>query len=137
MIGPPRGLPFARSSGNNRRVFVRIVTLIATLFVFAFAAGCGGDEEPAAEQTPTAEATEAGGTEVAGREQFASTCGGCHTLADAGTGGRVGPDLDQLSPDADTVLSAIQTGPGGMPANLLEGEEAREVAEYVAANAGG
>ena len=129
-------------------MLVRIVTLIATALVLVFASGCGGDEptvteEPAAEQTPAAEGetppaeTEGDTAEVAGQEQFVNTCGGCHVLADAGTNGQVGPNLDELAPDVDTVLTAIQVGPGQMPENLLEGEEARQVAEYVAANAGG
>ena len=123
---------------------MRIVTLAATVLLFAFAAGCGGDEavtteEPAAEQTPTGAATEdgAGGTQTAGRESFVNTCGGCHILADAGTNGQLGPNLDELAPDRDTVLTAIEVGPGQMPENLLEGEEARAVADYVAANTGG
>ena len=130
-------------------MLVRIVTLMATALALVFAAGCGGEEpattsEPAAEQTPAAEeeTPAAGETEtdtatVAGQENFVNSCGGCHVLADAGTNGQVGPNLDQLAPDVDTVLTAIQAGPGQMPENLLEGQEAREVAEYVAANAGG
>ncbi len=130
-------------------MLVRIVTLVATALVLVFASGCGGDEpatteEPAAEQTPAAESetppaaeTETDTAEVAGQESFVTTCGGCHTLADAGTNGQVGPNLDELRPDVDTVLTAIELGPGQMPENLLQGEEARQVAEYVAANTGG
>ncbi len=58
-------------------------------------------------------------------------------MADAGTNGQVGPNLDELRPDVDTVLTAIEVGPGQMPENLLQGEEARQVAEYVVANTGG
>lgn len=39
-------------------------------------------------------ATAGGDLAAIGRETFTSTCGGCHTLADAGTSGAVGPDLD-------------------------------------------
>ena len=121
-------------------MLVRILALVAIVFVFV-AAGCGGEdtpttEEPAVEQTPDATATD-GTAEVAGRERFVNTCGGCHTLADAGTNGRVGPNLDDVAPDAEEVLTAIETGPGPMPENLLEGEDARQVAEYVAAATGG
>jgi cytochrome c oxidase subunit 2 len=31
-----------------------------------------------------------------GKQLFAATCGGCHTLADAGTHGTTGPDLDKV-----------------------------------------
>ncbi len=130
-------------------MLVRILTLFVTALVLVFAAGCGGEEpatttEPAAEPTPAAESeTPAAGESgadtaaVAGQERFVTTCGGCHVLADAGTNGQVGPNLDELAPDVDTVLTAIEVGPGQMPENLLEGEEAREVAEYVAASTGG
>ena len=112
-----------------------------------FVAGCGGDEpattqepaiteEPVTEQTPEAPAAGGGTTVAAGQEQFVRSCGSCHTLSDAGTNGQIGPNLDDLAPDVELVLGAIQTGPGQMPENLLEGEEAQQVAEYVAANAG-
>lgn len=52
------------------------------------AADAGGDAEGGANGDA------AGGDLVAvGRETFASTCGSCHTLADAGTSGSIGPDL--------------------------------------------
>lgn len=35
-----------------------------------------------------------GGSQGAGKQLFLDSCGGCHTLADAGTTGAVGPDLD-------------------------------------------
>ena len=125
-------------------MLVRILTLTAAVLLLAVAAGCGGDEaatteEPAPQQTPTATATEAtgGDTQADGRETFVNTCGGCHALVDAETQGQVGPNLDELAPDRDTVLTAIEVGPGQMPENLLQGEEAQAVADYVAANAGG
>ena len=134
-------------------MLVRIITAIATVLVLVFMAGCGGEEaatteEPAAEQTaaaeetPAADETPAGGggetdtAQVAAEELFVNSCGGCHMLSAAGTNGQIGPNLDELAPDVDTVLTAIRVGPGQMPENLLEGEEALAVAEYVADNAG-
>jgi mono/diheme cytochrome c family protein len=73
-----------------------------------------------------------------GRDLFAESCGSCHALEAAGTNGTVGPDLDQLRPDAATVQAAIEnggTGSGAMPANIVRGREAREVADFVAAAA--
>ncbi|MCW2926505.1 MAG: cytochrome c class, partial [Thermoleophilia bacterium] len=70
------------------------------------------------------------------RELFASTCGGCHTLSDAGTNGAVGPNLDETTMDAAAVLSQIDKGAGAMPADLLKGEDAESVANYVAGAAG-
>ncbi len=42
-------------------------------------------------------------------------CASCHTLKDAGATGNVGPNLDQLKPDYDKVLTTLQNGKGGMP----------------------
>ncbi len=67
---------------------------------------------------------------------FAGTCGSCHTLADAGTTGTFGPNLDRLRPDRARVLAAVADGPGAMPAGLLKPARAGAVAGYVAAVAG-
>ena len=79
-----------------------------------------------------------GGTASArsGEEIFTGACGSCHTLAAAGTQGQAGPNLDELGPDKDTVLTAIQEGPSIMPENLVTGAAADTVAQYVADNAG-
>lgn len=69
------------------------------------------------------------------RDLFSTTCGGCHTLSDAGTTGSVGPNLDDTELDAAGVLEVIENGRGAMPAGLLDGEEAQSVADYVAAAA--
>ncbi len=68
----------------------------------------------------------------AARETFVSSCGGCHTLDDAGTSGAVGPNLDEAAPDADTVTEVVTNGRGAMPAGLLSGDELDAVAQYVA-----
>lgn len=80
-----------------------------------------------------------GGTATASKspeETFKSTCGSCHTLADAGTSGSFGPVLDEVKPDKALVLATIAKGPGGMPSNLLEGAQAEAVAGYVSSVAG-
>jgi mono/diheme cytochrome c family protein len=81
-----------------------------------------------------------------GLELFQINCGACHTLAAAGTDGIVGPNLDQLlgtgekTPDTvqtnySRVKNAIKEGLGGrMPPGLVQGEQARTVARFVAAN---
>jgi mono/diheme cytochrome c family protein len=70
------------------------------------------------------------------KAKFATTCGGCHTLADAGTHGTVGPNLDGLKPDLATVEHQIANGGGIMPAGLLKGQDLKDVAEYVSSVAG-
>jgi cytochrome c6 len=73
------------------------------------------------------------------RETFSHDCGTCHTLQAAGTMGITGPDLDQVEPSKEQVLRFIRTGSldGVMPPNLLRGEKAEQVAEFVARTAGG
>jgi mono/diheme cytochrome c family protein len=74
-----------------------------------------------------------------GKQIFTQNCGTCHTLSDAGTSGTVGPVLDQLKPDKQRVVSAIENGgagTGAMPANIVTGEEAQAVATYVSSVAG-
>jgi mono/diheme cytochrome c family protein len=75
-----------------------------------------------------------------GQSLFTASCGGCHTLAAAGTTGTTGPNLDDLQPDEATVTAAIAnggTGSGVMPPDLYTGEQAQQVAAYVASAAGG
>lgn len=68
----------------------------------------------------------------AGRQLFQTTCRVCHSLTDAKAAGTFGPDLDLLQPDAERVLEQIRDGGGGMPPDLLDGEDADLVARYVA-----
>jgi sulfite dehydrogenase len=64
-------------------------------------------------------------------------CSLCHTLADAGAEGAVGPVLDELKPDAERVAKAVKNGLGQMPAytTLSEGQ-VRAIARYVAKASG-
>lgn len=89
-----------------------------------------------------------------GRELFAHTCNLCHTLAGAAAVGRTGPDLDVLIPTIGEslpekqryearkayILSAIlegrARGKGQMPKLLFQGNEAEDVAAFVAVIAG-
>ncbi len=78
--------------------------------------------------------------EAEGRELFARNCSTCHVLSAANAVGKVGPNLDQLRPPKNLSLDAIAKGrargQGQMPAELLDGEDAVNVAEYVARVAG-
>jgi mono/diheme cytochrome c family protein len=75
-----------------------------------------------------------------GREVFKERCSTCHTLDDAGAVGKVGPDLDNLRPPVALTLDALKNGrargQGQMPAQLVTGTEARDVAKYLAKVAG-
>jgi mono/diheme cytochrome c family protein len=81
-----------------------------------------------------------------GLELFQINCGACHTLTAAGTDGVIGPDLDArfgaTTKSADTVkstyttvLTTIENGLGGrMPKGILQGAQAKAVAQFVADN---
>ena len=94
----------------------------------------------------------------AGQSLFQTNCGTCHVLYAAGTDGNFGPDLDPLLAPAGPpsgsaaqetiaavegrVLNAIEEGldsdtiAGRMPGGILTGEQAEEVADFVARTAG-
>jgi mono/diheme cytochrome c family protein len=79
------------------------------------------------------------GGEADGKSIFTSSCGSCHTLADAGTTGAVGPNLDESRPPRALVVDRVTNGQGAMPSfkGSLSPEQIAAVAEYVSSNAGG
>lgn len=95
-----------------------------------------------------------------GRALFQNKCGSCHVLAEAGGGANVGPNLDSAfararadGMDNDTIEGVVQTQIAAprepnvpeddpdyarvyMPADIVEGQDAEDVATYVASVAG-
>jgi mono/diheme cytochrome c family protein len=73
-----------------------------------------------------------------GKSIFTANCGSCHTLADAGTTGTVGPNLDQAKPTKDKVATQVANGGGAMPAfkDSLDPKQIDAVADYVSSAAG-
>jgi len=112
------------------------------LLVAGIAAGCGAVDRVTS------------GDAAAGKVLFKQHCGSCHTLANAGTTGTIGPNLDDaFAADRDPVFASAHTeqtirdvvrgqiayaeqdpgtGKPGMPPDLIHGQEARNVAVYVA-----
>jgi len=95
--------------------------------------------ETETETTDTGGETPAGDP-VAGKEIFlgASGCTGCHTLADAGSSGTVGPNLDDAMPSFDLAFDRVTNGQGGMPSfgTSLTDQQRADVAAYVSSVAG-
>ena len=117
-----------------------LVAAVVTVTFIVMAAGCGGDDDSGSGATSanTAGETTTGGS-TAGAEVFASAgCGTCHTLDAAGSSGSTGPNLDDLQPDKETVVSQVTNGGGGMPAfgDRLSEQEIEDVATYVSESAG-
>jgi cytochrome c553 len=75
-----------------------------------------------------------------GRQLFRQTCSSCHSLAAANARGITGPNLVEIGQvTKNRIVQAIKiggTGQGRMPPELLQGEDAELVGEYVAAVAG-
>ena len=73
-----------------------------------------------------------------GKDIFTANCGSCHTLADAGTSGTVGPNLDQLKPSFEIAQHQVINGGGAMPAfkGTLTPAQITAVAKYVSSVAG-
>jgi mono/diheme cytochrome c family protein len=73
-----------------------------------------------------------------GKDIFTANCGSCHTLADAGTHGNVGPNLDQLKPSFEIAQHQVINGGGAMPAfkGTLTVAQISAVAKYVSSVAG-
>jgi plastocyanin/mono/diheme cytochrome c family protein len=101
----------------------------------AVLAGCGGSAPVTKEDL------------AAGKQKFTSLCGSCHMLQDAKTTGRIGPDLDDAfrgsreqgfkeSQFRGVVEEWIRIAQKPMPRNLVKGQDAENVAAYVASVAG-
>jgi mono/diheme cytochrome c family protein len=85
---------------------------------------------------PEANVTDLTASEQHGRELFGMRCANCHTLKAANASGAIGPNLDQLRPPKALVLNAIKdgraNGNGQMAAELYTGQDAEDVANFVA-----
>jgi len=79
------------------------------------------------------------GDAAAGKTVFTANCGACHTLADAGTSGAVGPNLDDAKPSKELVVTNVTNGKGGMPpfGKSLTAQQIADVAAYVTQSTGG
>ena len=70
-----------------------------------------------------------------GKEIFLNNgnCATCHSLKDVGSNAMVGPNLNEIRPDAGRVKNAVMNGIGVMPAYLgiLSNEEIDAVSYYV------
>jgi len=125
-----------------RRSALTVAALVA--FGGIATAGCGGGGGMTSTTTapPTTDTIPGGptGPLAAGKAVFLgdSGCGGCHTLADAGSSGTVASNLDDKKPTAARVHEVVTTGTGAMPsyAKQLTPQQVTDVAAYVAWAAG-
>jgi mono/diheme cytochrome c family protein len=136
--GPGRARQ-AYLTGGGRGFRIVLVLLYLGLGIAVPAAVIAGREEAAGSGGPLA-STQLPSELERGKELFLETCAGCHNLDAPNARGVTGPDLDSLAPlDEERVLNAIEiggTGENRMPPGLLEGQDAEDVAAYVARVAG-
>jgi len=122
-----------------------MATAAAAVAIVLVLASCGDDADSGdtvAQETATQGAPQAPDAEQPlapaeehGRELFIENCGSCHTLDAAGTQGQIGPNLGDIPLDEEEVLAAIEnggTGTGNMPSGLVSGQDAEDVAAFVA-----
>lgn len=119
---------------------IKLLTLAAGAALVAAVSGCDPTENANLDN---------------GRVAFNEQCGTCHAMAEAGTSAEIGPDLDAAFAaaraaggfDSDTIEGIVEyqisnprqtdpKDPAFMPANLVTGDEKRDVAAYVASVAG-
>jgi mono/diheme cytochrome c family protein len=137
--GPRRaGSGRGPSRGSRRMVAIGVTAVVVLLGVAVPLAVALANRDNHDKSAPGG--VELTAAEAHGRGEFAKYCATCHTLRAANAVGKVGPNLDQLRPPKALVLNAIAQGraqgKGQMPAGLLQGEDAQDVAAFVAATAG-
>jgi mono/diheme cytochrome c family protein len=134
--GPSGALQQLQSQSRGSRKAATVLFVIALLVL--------GVGVPAAviasvdnrNDIPVANVSNLTAAEKHGRELFGLRCAQCHTLKASNAVAQVGPDLDQLRPPKALVLDAIKNGRargnGQMAAGLYAGQDAEDVASYVA-----
>lgn len=115
------------------RSFFTIIAAVAAILALGACGSEGIEVESEADQR--------------GAELFAERCAGCHTLDAAGALGSsnrtvrtMGPNLDERAESTEDVLYAIRNGGFSgaiMPQQIVTGEDAQAVAEFVAKYSGG
>ena len=148
-VGLALGLLFVAFSGGTKGAAAQLMSTsrgarrAATVqfFIAVLVLGAG---VPAAviaavsnnDSIPEANVTDLTASEQHGRDLFGQRCANCHTLKASNAIAEIGPDLDDIRPNKALVLDALQkgraNGNGQMAANLYTGEDAEDVANYVA-----
>jgi cytochrome c6 len=121
------------AAGMRRALAIVVVAIMAVV-----AAACSGEHEVAplpetvvgdVEAPPALEGDPAAGKEIFNEQ----ACGSCHILADAGSSGTTGPNLDESKPPLELVITRVTNGSGAMPSfrDLLDDQQIADVAAYV------
>ncbi len=100
----------------------------------------GGPAQEPAPGPPPPEGEEPPGDPAAGAVVWEEAgCGGCHTLAAAGSAGTIGPNLDESMPSFELAVDRVTNGQGQMPAfaGQLTDQQINDVAAFVTVSTAG
>ena len=148
-IGPAREVLHVQTRGGRKFVNVVLAAVYVGFGVVLPAVILTGNHSNADAQIGGIRLTAA---MKQGRELFGEHCAVCHTLSAANAVGKVGPNLDTLKPPESLILHTLQNGclqnpptpsspetclgNGTMPADIVQGRQALQVAEFVSKVAG-
>jgi mono/diheme cytochrome c family protein len=134
--GPSGALQQLQSQSRGSRKAATVLFVIALLILGVGVPLAVISSVEARDDIPEANVSNLTAAEQHGRELFGRRCAQCHTLSASKAVAQVGPDLDTLRPPKELVLDAIEKGrargSGQMAAGLYTGEDAEDVAAYVA-----
>ncbi|HKG62878.1 MAG TPA: cytochrome c [Solirubrobacteraceae bacterium] len=134
--GPSGALQRLQSQSRGSRKAATVLFVIALLVLGIGIPLAVISSVEARDDIPEANVSNLTAAEQHGRELFGNRCAQCHTLTASKAVAQVGPNLDQLRPPKELVLDAIKNGrsrgSGQMAAGLYTGEDAEDVAAYVA-----
>jgi mono/diheme cytochrome c family protein len=134
--GPGGALQRLQSQSRGGRRFAALVFVVALLVLGVGVPFLVISAVEARDDIPEANVSNLTASEEHGRELFSERCTQCHTLKASSSVAEVGPNLDNLRPPKALVLDAIKNGRsqgnGQMAAGLYSGQDAEDVADYVA-----
>jgi mono/diheme cytochrome c family protein len=139
--GPKGGAKERRAREGRKGVKAATAVFVLALLVLGVAIPLGifrSDKDR--DEFPAENIRQLSSLQLHGQELFGQQCRRCHTLAASNAVATVGPSLDVIRPPKALVLDAIEEGrargSGQMAADLVEGEDAEAVAQYVAVAVG-
>jgi mono/diheme cytochrome c family protein len=134
--GPSGALQQLQSQSRGSRKAATVLFALALLVLGVGVPAAVIASVNSRDDIPEANVSNLTSAEKHGRELFGRRCAQCHTLSASNAVAQVGPNLDQLRPPKELVLDAIKNGrsrgSGQMAAGLYSGQDAEDVASYVA-----